>query len=288
MCDNLRATLFADDAAFYFKGTSINEVVFNVDCFIKILSRWLILNKLTPNVNKTKLMIFTPCYVGYLPPVNFNNAILDWVDSFKYLGVIINKNLNFKDHVNFLCSKLSKVQGIIYAASPYFNRKCLVSIFYSLGYSILIQSIIIYGRTFTTILNPLRILLNNICRVILNVKRDYRNIPLLSTNEMYYKLNFLKFDDIYNYFLTKFLHRVLYKDDKLYNEYFSQHVPDHRYQIRNKKFNLPPIRVEVERNFTIFRAIELYNSLPDTLKVPLSDTRLKKSFKKYVLDTYRD
>ena len=45
--------------------------------------------------------------------------------------------------------------------------------------------------------------MNNILRQILFVNYDENHRPLVSTDEIYKKLNLLKFDDIYNFFSLK-------------------------------------------------------------------------------------
>lgn len=122
-----------------------DSVFDNLQSFIYQLSQWLQSNKLTPNISKTKLMIFNPRISNILPQIFFNNnEIVEFVENFKYLGFIMEQqNLNFKHHTEHLYSKLSKVQGLLYAARHYFNKKSLILIYYSLAYSAFTQSIII-------------------------------------------------------------------------------------------------------------------------------------------------
>ena len=146
-------------------------------------------------------MLFNSKKIKILPLIYFNNEIVEYVDNFKYLGLFIDNKLNFKLHTEHLCTKLSKVQGVLYAARQYFNRKSLILIYYALAYSVFTQSIIIFSKTFNVHLQPLRVLINNILRTILNVRRDENNIPTMTLNEMYSHLKLLKFYDVVDYFL---------------------------------------------------------------------------------------
>lgn len=288
MCNihGLNCTLFADDAVFYFMDNSFNNIVSKLGAFIGNLSQWLASNKLTPNISKTKIMFFNSSKIVPLPNIYFNNEVLEIVDRMKYLGIFIDNKLNFKYHIQETCKKLSQTHGIIYAATPYFNRKSLILIYYSLAYSVFIQSIIIYGKSFNVNLQPLRILINKILRTILNVKRDENFIPLMSVNKMYIKLKLLKFDDVYEYFLIKFLKKAFYDDNDLLDSYFNEHLPTHSHATRNNRINTPQIRTETERNSTIFQAIELYNKLPTFLIEPMSDFKFKKLFKEHCFQKY--
>lgn len=76
------STLFADDAVFYCSGTSVDETISKLNDFVILLSDWLTLNKLTPNLLKTKLMLFSNQKQVVLPLLYFN----EWVD---WSGLII-------------------------------------------------------------------------------------------------------------------------------------------------------------------------------------------------------
>ena len=154
--NDFNCTLFADDAVFYCRDKCLDSLIFKLNNFIGKLSQWLDFNKLTPNISKTKIMIFNSHKQLVLPEIHFNNEILEHVHHFKYLGIFIDDKLTFKEHLSFLCIKLSQVKGILYAAAPYFNRKSLVLMYNSLAYSVFIQSIIVYGKSSNSLLQPLR------------------------------------------------------------------------------------------------------------------------------------
>ena len=41
-----------------------------------------------------------------MEPIKFNNNVVEEVDHFKYLGVILDQNITFEKHVNYLRSKV--------------------------------------------------------------------------------------------------------------------------------------------------------------------------------------
>ena len=70
--------------------------------------------KLSLNVNKTKAMVFhMPQKRIQLPLIKIAGEDIAFVDNFNFLGIIINKHLNWTSHVNMLTSKLSKTIGIL-------------------------------------------------------------------------------------------------------------------------------------------------------------------------------
>lgn len=279
-------TLFADDAVFQCSGSTLEDVIRKINIFIPKLSEWLAINKLTANVLKTKLMLFSPCKNVSSPDVYFNNVLLEYVNHFKYLGIFLDNKLSFHHHTNYISGKLSKVVGVMYASSPYLNSAALITIYYSLIYSVFIQSIVIYGKTHKICVQPIKVLINKVLRIILKVRKNNNNIPLMSTNLMFYRLGLLKFDDVYTYYLLKFLRKSLYSDPKLLNKYYIKYVPQHQHSTRNNILILPKCRLDIEKNSTIFQSIKEFNSLPSYLKENMSDFKFKRQYKKYILEKY--
>ena len=206
-----KKVLFADDAVFYINEKSLELCIHKVNMLICEFSTWLRNNKLIPNVTKTKLMLFTPRPVDVLPDVYFNGVKLEWVTSIKYLGIVIDNKLSFTLQSTEVFHKLSKIQGVFYSLSSLVPQSTLITLYYSLVYPVLIQNIIIWGGIPEANLRGIKIALNKILRNILKVKHDENNIPLMSTGEMYKMLNLLKFNDVYRYFLLRFIHDIFHK-----------------------------------------------------------------------------
>ena len=81
-----------------------------------ILAEWLHEHKLTLNVSKSKFMLIGgPKKLSYFSEValSINDRRLDRVNSYKYLGVIINENLTWTDHIENLRSKVLQRLGLL-------------------------------------------------------------------------------------------------------------------------------------------------------------------------------
>ena len=79
------------------------------------ISTWMEVNKLLINESKTKIMFF------YMPPkcidaltIRMNGVEIEVVDDLNFLGIIINKSLNWKSHVNVSCNKVLKYIAVIH------------------------------------------------------------------------------------------------------------------------------------------------------------------------------
>ena len=49
---------------------------------------------------------------------------------------------------------------------------------------------------------------------------------------------------------------------KLFKEFHELHSSFQNYHTRNSLFNLSPVRLDVERNFTIFQSVKCFNVVP--------------------------
>ena len=280
--------LFADDAVFYSSNKNFDICIRSVRNCLNKLSSWLASNKLTPNVLKTKLMLFTPRTNIELPQLYFNNEVVKWVNEYKYLGVIIDNKLTFNSEIRRVGRKINISRGIMYACSKLLPRDSLISIYYSLVYSYLIQSIIFWGASPQIKVNNIKVTINNILRIILNVKRNEFNIPLMSNAEMYLELKFLKFDDVYKYFLCKLVRNCRSHHHFLFDQYYSPYEPLNIHNTRNNKFNLPLVKTETLKRLPIFQSIKAFNELPDNLSDEnIKDNSFKIKFKKHSLEKLR-
>ena len=52
----------------------------------------------------------------------------------KFLGVIIDNKLTWKEHVSYICGKVAKGIGIISKVRKYLNRNTLLDLYYSFIY----------------------------------------------------------------------------------------------------------------------------------------------------------
>ncbi len=78
------------------------------------ISNWLKTNELSLNVKKTKYMIFhtAPKKLNKLH-LTINNTIIERVTQFDFLGLTLNENFTWKDHINKISNKISQSLGIL-------------------------------------------------------------------------------------------------------------------------------------------------------------------------------
>jgi len=99
--------LFADDTNLFISGCTIGEINFSANIKLNQLYDWLTANKLSVNIEKTSYMTF-PRDKDNETLLCINNQVINRVTSCRYLGVIIDDELKWTDHINHVYKKLIK------------------------------------------------------------------------------------------------------------------------------------------------------------------------------------
>ena len=110
-------------------------------------------NKLIINYNKTEFMLVIKKKIQ-----SFNlkiNGLLLIKNCIKYLAILIDDKLQWKNHIEISCSKLSRGSWVINNIRPFFNINTLLIIYYSLIYPDIQHCITSWGGASAKALNPL-------------------------------------------------------------------------------------------------------------------------------------
>jgi len=106
-----KAIAFADDLIILTKGESIAEAENYMNLELRKISDWAQNSKLKFNEHKSKVMITSHRKRKEKKKeveIYLNNNILEQVKSIKYLGIIFDSKMTFRDHVNYVEEKCTK------------------------------------------------------------------------------------------------------------------------------------------------------------------------------------
>ena len=101
--------IFADDTTVYVQHDSIDGAIQILNPKLAEVAEWFDSNKLTLNVNKTLILMMSR--KKNLDPqgdVILRNEATQTVTKGKFLGVIVDQHLNWKDHISMVSHKISK------------------------------------------------------------------------------------------------------------------------------------------------------------------------------------
>ena len=97
-----------------------------------------------------------------------NKVPIQQDDNTKFLGAIINDNLNWSNHISYINSKIPKGIGIICRARKFFSKSALINLYYVFIFPCLIYCVEVWGNALSTHTQPLIKLQNNIIKIITN------------------------------------------------------------------------------------------------------------------------
>ena len=82
--------------------------------------------------------------------LTINDHQIDRVESIKFLGVFLDENLTWKEHIKYTENKIAKNIGLLWKAKPFVNKKCLLSLYFSYIHSYINYANIAWGSTYIT------------------------------------------------------------------------------------------------------------------------------------------
>ena len=109
--DQLRFVRFADGTTVFSSDSDINNVYASVNREQVVVDNWLKTNRLSLKASKTSYMIISNQKNAL--NIKIRETILTKVSTVKFLGVTLDENLTFKDHVNKVTSNISKSVGVM-------------------------------------------------------------------------------------------------------------------------------------------------------------------------------
>ena len=187
---------FADDTSILYasKKSKTLESVLNYD--LKLCVEWLKVNRLSLNVEKSKLLIFQTR--NSITDYDNISIKLDGCKLFpaghvKYLGLNLDKFLNWDCHVKLLSNKLSRANGVLCKLRNYAPKNILFNVYHSIFYSHMTYACPVWTLTKKMNIGLISILQRKCLRII-------NFAPFNShTNDMFATDKILNFEDIISF-----------------------------------------------------------------------------------------
>lgn len=197
-----KVNLFADDTAIYIVGKDVDDMVEIMNSELTNFNVWLNINKLKLNAKKTKFMVLGHKKIEKVDQLKIGEAVIDRVKVIKYLGCMIDEQLNFKQNCDYVCRKMAKKVN-------FFGRisKCLDKTTKLLVYNTIIAPHIKYCSTILFLSDKSHVeriqkLQNKCMRIILKKRRRTH------VKEMLADLKFLSVQQLIARDVMVFIHKV--------------------------------------------------------------------------------
>ena len=149
---------FANDTTIILAAKNSNLLFHKGNEELKNIDNWLIANKLSLNVEKTKYILFSSRTTKALSKelfLSIRKNEIERVTSIRLLDVIFNQRLTWKDHMAMLISKLKSSLYAVMKIKPFLTQEALHTLLHSLILSHIRYCITIwcYGHSVHTLYN---------------------------------------------------------------------------------------------------------------------------------------
>ena len=313
----LELILFADDTNIFYSHTDASYLMEVVNLELKKITCWFYTNKLSINVKKSNFIIFRPRQNRQRLDLAFNisNYSIDRVkEATFFLGVILDEQLTWKSHIHNVARKVSKAIGIIYKSSFCLNNSALRTLYYSLIYPYLFYCVSVWASTYPSNLRRLITLQKRVVRIMSRTAFDAHTEPLFKN------LRILNLMDIYKLQIGKFMYHCksgLHVLPDSFNDMFLVTRQVHSYGTRSsalevrscapeyltklfttreqtsgrstrncQKLQIPLFKTSTGQKSFIFRAVTIWNNLPQSLKLSMNFKDFKRKLRNTLLKSF--
>ena len=228
---NAHLTLFADDTTIACSNVDHVRLISDANEVLSSINEWTISNKLRLNVPKTAAIFITNRPVTLTDELS-NLCIcgmnVNVVDSFKFLGIQLDSKLNFRPHINYICSKLSKSAGMLYRASRFLPLSVMINLYYSFIYPYFLYGVLVWGNSSDIHLNPLVLLQKRIIRTVTSSSYLAHTEPLFRLTKI------LKVEDVFKLYLGIYMFKkkinnaLVHPSHSYHTRHSSDVVPDYQ------------------------------------------------------------
>ena len=185
--------MFADDTTVWTSHKNTSTLFQLMHSEMELIDRWLVSNKLSINIGKTKFMLFsTPnSNVGGKHSLSIRNRQINQVNSLKFLGVFIHNNFSWSLHIKYLISKLRSCYGVVCKIKSLVNKDLLLLLYYSLNNSYLQYCVSNWCFGNSTPITKLQQICNKFLRMVFelpycsNINGIMKQCNILKINQLY-------------------------------------------------------------------------------------------------------
>lgn len=281
-----RVFSFADDTALCYEAETWDLVHSKANEDLRRIKRWFDSMSLKLNASKTCYTTFSINATGqpatsdvYIHSCPVDNATCNCPkilkkECVKYLGVLIDQHLKFKQHIMGITNKIRYISSIFIKLNNIASINMKKMLYYALIQSIVEYGLVIWGGSYMCETIKVEKSMNMILRIILNKDRMHSAEPL------YKMLKILNFKELY-------LLKVLKFSIKYVHRWEMRPTP---YSIRaNAPVLIPQIRNQFSKNTFLYHGALLYNKIPLAIRnLKLNNVLHKKIAKEWIVENFNN
>ena len=269
---------FANDTNLLLIVKSLKKINKHINRDLELTVDWIRANKLSLNASKTEIVLFKPRNKKITKQLNFrvSGQEIKQSSQVRYLGVILQDDMQWDAHITNLEKKLSRSIGLLSKIRYYVPMHLLQTIYYSIFNSHLIYACEIWGQNQNSLrFTKVTKLQNKALKVINFQSSDSPTGPLYQRNKV------LKIADFISYKNALFVRNTLKKEKpQVFHEMFIVLNQNHTYNTRAATYHFLDILQVKTTHFgqysVKFQASETWNNLQRTQNLDLLTSELLK------------
>ena len=244
--------LFADDTTLLHSHQDLEILKTQLEQDIKTLMDWFKANKLTLNLSKTEIVLFSAQSTSMDVTLNIGLHQLKSNNHVKFLGMWLDSKLNWRKHITTLLIKLKQNVNLLKLSNKFLDKYTKKQVYHTHIISHVLYGLLLWGNAVDeTSLSKIQGIMDKcftICTGLPPTIPNYTMEKMLTLRELI-KLESLKLSyRLHHNLLPENLHRLLWTDSKdnslkkthHYNIDFYQYYPKHKasHIIRISNFNV--------------------------------------------------
>ena len=128
--------MFADDTNHFYTHSDIQKLFLTMNEELASIDRRFTSKKFSLNAKKTKHSFFHNPSKEHdiprmLPKLTISNHVIDRQEFIKMLEVLLDENLNWKEHIKYTENEIAKNIGLLYQGRPFLERNALLALYCS-------------------------------------------------------------------------------------------------------------------------------------------------------------
>jgi len=258
-CTRLKLIHFADDTTAYMSHDNINVLATTINAELVNIDNWVCANKLSLNASKSFFSLFTNKKTPTHPDIIIRSNQIQRSTCQKFLGVQLDEQLNFSNHINSIRMKLSQVIGILWKVSYFIPYPILKTIYHSLIYPHLTYAIEVWGNSSKVALNRLSSKIRRAQKIVTSGDVN---------NEISHKLLTIK--QIHKLFcLTRFFKYYRLRSNQYFYDKFCLQHTNHPLNTRFTSNNLlviPKINISKMYGSFFYSSIKYWNDISHVVR----------------------
>ena len=270
--------MFADDTSIFLQNKDIKELFDAGNKELQLIDQWLISNRLSVNVSKTKYILFKTVQSKLITKkqtLTLRQNEIEQVKCIKFLSVYIQEHLSWSRHINHLISKLRSVLGTVIKVKSLLNKRSLLLLYHSLINSQLSYCILNWCFGNKTLVKRLQGLCYKYVKLFFNFNSSSTVCDVMKENKL------LTIDQLLAKELIVFMFKQKNgKNPSAFKDVFTKN--ESKYNTRNKSIFIPKKCFSTVCQQAIsHRGPAYWNCIPFDLK------NKKQSVRSFTLEVYK-